>query len=215
MVTIGITGGAGSGKSALLALLENCCNCQVIYTDDLANRMKEPDGICYNEMVELLGEDVLDKRPEAARHMEDGSVRYPISREKMAKRVFLSDELRKQVNDILHPAVMVYVLEEIETQKHAGEIDCLFIEAALLIEGGYKEIVDEMWVVACAEDLRRQRLKAFRGYTDKKVDAVFASQLKEEEFRAQADFLIFNEGEVEDAFLTARERLQLMGVSTL
>ena len=76
-------------------------------------------------------------------------------------------------------------------------MDYLFIEAALLIENGYDKIVDEMWYVYADEEVRRQRLKTTRGYSDSKIDDILKGQLSDEEFRQHADFVIDNSGDVE------------------
>lgn len=59
----------------------------------------------------------------------------------------------------------------------------LVLEAALLIEEGYGEICDELWYIYASEEVRRKRLKSTRGYSDEKIDSIFASQLKEDEYR--------------------------------
>ncbi|MBQ9863185.1 MAG: dephospho-CoA kinase, partial [Lachnospiraceae bacterium] len=81
------------------------------------------------------------------------------------------------------------------------------IEAALLIECGYKEIVDEMWYIYTNIDVRRKRLKESRGYSDAKIDSILKSQLSEEEYRKNSDFEIDNSGLCEDSFEQIRERL--------
>ena len=75
-----------------------------------------------------------------------------------------------------------------------------FIEAALLIECGYLNIVDEMWYIYAREDIRRKRLKESRNYTDEKINAIMDSQLKEEEFRKYCKVVIDNSGSLEDSY---------------
>ena len=193
MYTIGVTGGVGCGKSEILKHLQTRCACHVIRTDEVANAVKEPGGVCYDEIVALLGEDVL----------EEGR----IDRAKMAAKIFADDDLLKQVNAILHPAVRRYVLERITEEQNRDELDVLFVEAALLIESGYRAILDEMWYVYAPEAVRRERLKKYRGYSDEKIDSIMAKQLPEEAFRAGTDFEINNGGAIEDAVAQAKTRL--------
>ena len=210
MLIIGVTGGVGCGKSAILAALKTDCICSVIHTDEVANAVKEPGGICYNEIVDLLGKDVLDDA-------------WRIDRKKMAEKIFTDEALRKQVNAVLHPAVRRYVLDVIEAEKGRGVLDILFIEAALLIESGYvsarageaalknaQVIVDEMWYVYAPEDVRRKRLKENRAYSDEKTDSIIKRQLTEEQFRAGSDFEIDNGGTLAEAVAQAQERLRSM-----
>lgn len=186
MRVIGITGGVGSGKSALLDYLVRRYNCKVIMADEVAHRAKEPGGPCYEKLVALLSSDILN---------EDGT----IDKGRMAARIFESDELLEKVNMIIHPAVKEMILSEITDAKEKGELDFLFLEAALLIEGGYLNIVDEMWYIYAREDLRRARLKSSRSYSDEKIDAIMRSQLAEEEFRKQCNFMIDNSDSLEEA----------------
>ena len=157
MKTIGITGGVGCGKSRILEYIKENYNCRIIIADDVANEIKEPGQMCYQPLIDLLGERILgeDKR---------------IDKKKMASEIFKDESLLQKVNDIIHPAVKDYILDNIEIEKEKGKIDYLFIEAALLIECGYNAYVDEMWYIYAKESVRRERLKNSRGYSDEKID---------------------------------------------
>jgi len=179
MLIIGITGGVGAGKSSVLQYMEENYRCRVILADDVGNQVKLPGEICYNQLVELLGRDILD---------ED---EY-IDRNKMAAAIFTDKELLSQVNAIIHPAVKEYILSEIKREKENSRYDFFFVEAALLIECGYEAHVDEMWYVYASEDVRRERLKSNRGYSDEKVSQIMSGQLKEEEFRNHCQVVIDN-----------------------
>ena len=80
MKVIGITGGVGSGKSALLSYIKEKYNCEIILADEAAHRLKEPGQPCYDKLVELLTEEILD---------EDGM----INKAKMAAKIFQSEKL--------------------------------------------------------------------------------------------------------------------------
>lgn len=186
MIVIGITGGVGSGKSALLAYIKESYNCRILLADEAAHKVKEPGQSCYNKLVELLPEDVLNK---------DGS----INKGRMADEIFGSEELLEQVNKIIHPAVKEYIQNEIALERERNDIQFFFIEAALLIEDGYLNIVDEMWYVYAGEEIRRQRLFSSRGYTNEKIQAIMKSQLAEEEFRKYCSTVIDNSGSFKEA----------------
>ena len=179
MLIIGITGGVGAGKSSVLEYMEENYRCRVILADDVGNRVKLPGEICYNQLVELLGRDILDGEG------------Y-IDRNKMAAAIFSDKELLLKVNAIIHPAVKEYILSEIKREKENSRYDFFFVEAALLIECGYEAHVDEMWYVYASEDVRRERLKNNRGYSDEKVSQIMSGQLKEEEFRNHCQVVIDN-----------------------
>lgn len=197
MKVIGITGGVGSGKSALLSFVKENYNCRVILADEVAHKVEEPGEACYDALVALLSPDILN---------EDGR----INKNKMAAKIFQSGELLEKVNHIIHPAVRHLILEEIAGERARGKRDFLFLEAALLIEKGYIEIVDEMWYIYADEQVRRRRLKEARGYSDEKISAIFRSQLKEEEYRRHCNLVINNSQSLKRACREIEERIRAL-----
>ncbi len=194
MKVIGITGGVGSGKSLILNYIKGHYNCEIIMADDLAKDLCKKGELCYKPLVKLLGKDVLGTDEE-------------IDRSVMAQKIFSDDSLRTGVNNIIHPGVKKFILKRIAYLRRKKTRDFLFIEAALLIEDGYKDIVDELWYIYTDKAVRRERLKKSRGYSDEKIDSIMASQLSEEEFRLNSDFEIDNSGDSEVSFSKIRERL--------
>jgi len=194
MKVIGITGGVGSGKSLILNYIKDHYNCEIIMADDLAKDLCKKGELCYKPLVKLLGKDVLGTDEE-------------IDRSVMAQKIFSDDSLRTGVNNIIHPGVKKFILKRIAYLRRKKTRDFLFIEAALLIEDGYKDIVDELWYIYTDKAVRRERLKKSRGYSDEKIDSIMASQLSEEEFRLNSDFEIDNSGDSEVSFSKIRERL--------
>lgn len=195
MRLIGITGGVGAGKSTILEYIKAHYRCRIYLADEVAHVVKEPGQSCYRALVGLLGRDVLE---------EDGR----IHKGRMAERIFRDENLLEQVNAIVHPAVQEYLLEKIQEARREGQTELFFIEAALLIECGYRDIVDEMWYIYAREDMRRQRLLESRGYTLEKIEQIMNSQLTEEAFRAGSDFVIDNSGTPEESFRQIRRKLE-------
>ena len=183
---IGITGGVGAGKSAILDYIGERYNARVIFSDNVANDIKKKGYPAYDELIRILGKDILDEEGE-------------IDKKKMAAAIFGDEKLLTAVNNILHPAVNTFIINIIDSEREKGELDFVFVEAALLIENGYKRFVDELWYVYADEDTRRSRLKASRGYSDEKIDNIFDSQLDDKTFRENADFIIDNSGTLDDA----------------
>ncbi len=183
---IGITGGIGAGKSTVLKYIQDNYNCLVIFSDDVANDIKKKGYPAYDELVELLGKEVL---------APDGE----IDKAKMAAAIFNNKNLLEKVNNILHPAVNTFIINIIDRERENHKFDFVFVEAALLIENGYDRIADELWYVYADEDTRRARLKASRGYSDEKVTDIFGKQLDDAGFREYCQFVIDNSGELESA----------------
>lgn len=187
MKVIGITGGVGAGKSEILKYLKEHCRCRIIMADLVAHQLEEPGQVCYDKLVGLLGTEILEA---------DGQ----IEKGRMAARIFRQKELLQQVNAIVHPAVKEYIKDVIATERAKGEIDVLFLEAALLIEDGYESIVDELWYIHTDVEVRRSRLKSSRGYSDEKIDSIISGQLPEETFYEHCQVVLENSGTLEDVY---------------
>lgn len=195
MKVIGITGGVGSGKSALLHAISKEYKSRVLLADEIAHLLKEPGQFCYAPLVELLGEDVLET---------NGF----IDKKKMAELIFGNKALLEQVNAIVHPAVKQYILECIQEEQKKAEIDFVFVEAALFIEAGYRDMVDSLWYIYANEQVRKERLQANRGYSLEKIQSIMEKQLQESVFREACDVVIDNSGSIESALIQVRRELE-------
>nr|WP_300837004.1 dephospho-CoA kinase [uncultured Acetatifactor sp.] len=179
---IGITGGVGSGKSEILGYIGKHYKCEIYLADEAAHLVKQPGTKAYETLLALLGRDIAGA---------DGQIDKGV----MADRIFADPDLLEQVNGIIHPAVKEFLLEKLDAARKAGQTDFFFVEAALLIEGGYLALVDEMWYIYADEQVRRERLRASRGYSQEKIARIMASQLTEAQFRESCDFVIDNSGD--------------------
>ena len=188
MRVIGITGGVGSGKSSVLKLLKERFNAYILIADDIAKETMCRGNAGYEQVVEMFSEDILDKDKN-------------IDRTKLATIVFHNENKRIVLNSIIHPLVKKIILNKINELKIAGTYDYVFVEAALLIEDHYDVICDELWYIYVPADIRRQRLKDSRGYSDEKIDSVFKSQLNEEAYKKACINVIDNSKDIEDTML--------------
>lgn len=191
---IGITGGVGAGKSEILDYIGKHYSCEIYLADQVAHLVKQPGTKAYRALLSLLGQDVAGS---------DGQ----IDRAAMADRIFADPSLLEQVNGIIHPAVKAFLLERLERARAEGQADFFFVEAALLIEGGYLALVDEMWYIYADEAVRRKRLRASRGYSEEKIARIMSSQLTEEQFRENCDYIIDNSGDFAESCRQIDERL--------
>lgn len=198
MQVIGITGGVGAGKSAILEYLEQNYRVKNLIADKIARMMMEPGSECYRKLLKFLPVEVYN---------EDES----INRSALAAAIFTSEDLRKRVNDVMHPVVKEYILNQIEEQKRMGLLDFVIIEAALLIEDNYDEICDELWYVRTSEEVRKKRLMRSRGYTEEQVEQMFASQLSDEEYRKNCQVIIENNGTREETFYQVAQAIKEKG----
>ncbi len=192
---IGITGGVGAGKTEILKYIRQHYKCEIHLADEAAHQVKRAGTVCFARLVELLGDEIVGA---------DGE----IDRAAMADRIFSEQGLLEKVNAIVHPAVREYLLEKLALAKTNPGVELFFVEAALLVETGYGELVDEMWYIYADESVRRERLKSARGYQDERIDRIIGSQLTEEEFRRASDFVIDNSGTLADSYRQIKKKLE-------
>ena len=193
---IGITGGVGAGKSAILDYLSQKKNTRVMLADEIAHELREPGTACYQKLAKIFEhEDIF---------AEEGG----FDRGKLAKVIFSDPQKRQKLNGIVHPAVKEYVLEQVAIEKN-NHLSILVLEAALLIEEHYDTICDELWYIYTTRDNRRIRLKESRGYSDEKIDGIFASQLSEEEYRRACRVVIDNNSSLEKSYEQIEQALQI------
>ena len=177
---IGITGGVGAGKTEILKYIGQHYKCEIYLADDIGHKVKEPGTEGYQALVELLGRDIL---------RADGQIDKP----SMAAKIF---------------AVKKYLADRLAEARAKGDVELFFVEAALLIENGFGEVVDEMWYIYAREEVRRKRLSVSRGYTPEKIERIMSSQLSENEFRKHCDFVIDNSDSLENSYRQIRQKLE-------
>ena len=194
MRIIGVTGGVGSGKSAVLNYIEEHFDSRIVKADDVGHLLMMPGRACYEPVIQLFGEWIVK---------DDTS----LNREAIASIVFEDGEMLKKLDDIIHPAVKKYILKEIEKSKKE-KTEFFFIESALLLEEKYDEICDEMWYIYCEKEVRMERLRHDRGYSDEKIQRMMANQLPDEEFEARCDFQLYNDEDVAHTYLQIERKMR-------
>jgi len=183
MKFIGLTGGVGAGKTTVLKAIGQKYHVRILIADEIAHGQMRPGTDCYRRLREAFGDcDIWC----------DGG---EINRAALAQMLFSDEEMRRKLNGIVHPAVKAYILGEVEKERQAGNYDYVILEAALLIEEHYDTLCDELWYVYASEETRKKRLMADRGYTEQKVEQIFAAQLPDETYRKYCSVVIDNDGD--------------------
>ncbi|MBR4140103.1 MAG: dephospho-CoA kinase, partial [Lachnospiraceae bacterium] len=159
MKVIGITGGVGAGKSAILNYLKEKHHAVVVEADKVGHLLMEPGGACYYSIVEKFGSSILNGD-------------QTINRGKLGKIVFADESLLNELNKIIHPRVKSHIVSEIAKERAYHRTNYFVVEAALLIEDHYDVICDEMWYIHTDADIRAKRLKETRGYDDEKIAGI-------------------------------------------
>lgn len=198
MRIIGITGGIGTGKSTILHILEEEYGAFIMETDKLAHHLMEPGQTAYKRIVEAFGKDIL---------CPDGK----IDRGALGNIVFQDGNALNRLNEIVHPAVKEYILNDIRQKKAEKQVPLYIIEAALLIEDGYKAICDELWYIHVEKEERIKRLIHGRGGDRKKWERVIDSQSTEDYYRLHCDAVIDNGKNLKTTIDTVKELLSKNG----
>ena len=194
MKVYGITGGAGTGKSEVIKMLQQNFGGCVIMSDEVARELMQKGNISYQLIVEYFGRDIL---------MDDGE----IDRKKLADHVFNNKEALEKLNRMTHPYVKEEIRKLIAEAEASGECRFVALESAILLECGYEDICDEFWYVYTKPEIRRQRMKETRNYSDEKVDSVMRNQQPDEVFFEQCSFVIKNNTTLSDVYAQLKEKL--------
>jgi len=179
---VGLTGGIGSGKSTVARFFGEL-GVPVIDADQVAREVVEPGTAGLAEVVEAFGEAVLD---DAGR----------LDRAAVAERVFGDDAARKRLEGILHPKIGAASMQKLAALAAEGHAYAIY-EAALIVENGAYRTMNALVVVAVDEATQLARVRARDGLDEAAVRARVASQLPQAEKVAVADWVIENDGTLE------------------
>ncbi len=196
MKIIGITGGIGTGKSLVLSILKTKYDAYIVEADKVAHILMKKGEPAYIEIVNAFGNSVLDK--------ETGE----LDRASLGSLVMNDKEKLNVLNSIVHPLVKDYLLSDIEKMRKE-DITYYVIEAALLIQDGYKQICDEIWAIITDKDIRIERLKKNRNYTIEKADGFIKNQPSDDFFIDNSDRIIYNNTDEGDLIKAIDEILDL------
>jgi len=175
MKVIGLTGGIGSGKSAVSRLL-NVMGIPVYIADTESKRLTESSPVIKEKLSQKFGTDLY----------ADGRLNKAL----LASLIFENEENRKYVNSIIHPVVRTD-FEDWKAQQISFPL--VAIEAAILFESGFADWVNVTVTVAAPEDLRIRRVELREGWSLAAIVSRIQSQLPEEEKIRRSDFVIHND----------------------
>ena len=190
MKVIGLTGGIGSGKSAISRFLGEL-GAVVIDADKIGHEVYKPNTEGWHEIVATFGQEILDANSE-------------IDRKKLGEIVFGNPDSLTLLNSITHPRIYDMAKAQIEELRRQ-DVAVVVVEAALLIEANWLPLVDEVWVTTASEAAVVKRVKDQRGLHEEQILARIRSQLSPEERMKHADVVIDNGGEFDEVKTTVRE----------
>ncbi len=175
-LVIALTGGIGSGKSTVAAILGEL-GARIIDTDAIAHRLTAPGQSGARAVGEQFGADYL---------RADGA----LDRDRMRQLVFSDPAAKKKLEAILHPMIRA----EVEAAVHAAPAPYVVIVVPLLIESGaYRDLAQRILVVDCSEQQQMARVIQRNGFTAEAAQAIMASQVSRAERLGHADDVVRNE----------------------
>jgi dephospho-CoA kinase len=204
---IAVVGGVGSGKSSLIRATAGQLRAVVIDGDHIGHQVLMRPEV-RDVLVETFGKTILNEGGE-------------IDRSALGKMVFGTDrqslQNRALLERIVHPLIKKEMQTQIDRAREQAGIDVILLDAAVILEAGWREICDAVVFLETPTELRRQRVQQQRGWSDAKWQTREASQFSLEEKRKAADFIVTNSGKIEDAGLQLHQfirRLQRSKTAT-
>ena len=184
MITIGLTGGIGSGKSTVAKILAEL-GAPTLDADKIAHSTYALGGTAYDDVVAAFGDGIL---------AADRSV----DRGKLGPIVFADPNQLKKLTSIVWPKTFVRMKQTVAEMRAGGERRPIVIEAAVLIEAGWQPLFDEIWLVTAARERVIERIERDRGLKPAQTEARIRAQLSDDDRRKCASVEITNDGTVEE-----------------
>ncbi len=175
MRSVGVTGGIASGKSTVTAMLAEV-GAAVIDADQLGHRAYAPGTETFRRVVDAFGDGIVGT---------DGA----IDRRALGGLAFGGPDQMRRLTDLVWPAIRKLATEELAALRRRG-VEVAVLEAALLIEAGWYDLVDEVWVLSVPPAVARERLKERDGWSDEEADRRIRAQMPNAEREAHADVVL-------------------------
>ena len=179
MLTIGLTGGIGSGKSEASGILRKL-GALVIDADIVGHETYRNGQPAWDEIVEAFGDEVIGS---------DGE----IDRRELGKIVFDDPGSLKRLTDIVWPKIREGLKDRMAGERDGGDTEVLVVEAAVLFEAGWENLFDEIWVVTAPEKGVLERLERQRNQKPEQTRARVRAQMTNEEREKRADVMVRND----------------------
>ena len=183
MLVLGLTGNIGCGKSSLSNIFRKDYNLDIIDADIISRHIFE-DETLLNQVFDCFGNSIKNS---------DGS----LNRKALGSIVFNNDSKLIQLNRLTHPKIKEKILEKVELiRKNQKEI--VIIDAALLVEGEYLDLIDKLLVVYCDKNVQIERVMKRDNCSKEEALSRINSQLSQEDKITYGDYIIDNSGTYEE-----------------
>jgi len=194
MRIIGITGGIGSGKSTVTAILREK-GYTVIDADELSREVCKRGTPLLRLLVREFGIEIIK---------QDGT----LDRAKLADLAFSSQHGTRRLNELVQTSILVRAMETFNRMKLAGDIEICFFDVPMLYEAGWDRYTDSVWLVTAPEQIRLKRVVKRDRSRKQEVLARMKLQMSEEEKMSRADAILDNSGSEADLKLQVERALE-------
>lgn len=194
MIIIGITGGCGSGKSKIVELIESEIGGYIINADKIGHEVIKKGTKAYYKIIDEFGKEVLDNN-------------LDIDRKILGDIVFEDINKLKILNSISHIEIKKEVQRIVSKINKSKEFEYIIIEAAILKELGFCDMVDYIIYVNCDIDVRVERLKQNRNIDIEKAKNIINNQPTDKDYRSISDYEINNSGAID---ITRKELIKII-----
>jgi dephospho-CoA kinase len=184
MLTIGLTGGIGSGKTTVSKILAEL-GAPVLDADKVAHSTYAPGAAAYDKVVAAFGRGILGA---------NGAV----DRSKLGPIVFARPEKLKELTDAVWPATLDALRKAVAEMRGRGEKLPIVVEAAILIEANWMPMFNEIWLVTASRERVIERVERDRGMKPEQTEARIRAQLPDSERVRHASLVIRNDGTLDE-----------------
>ncbi len=184
MLTIGLTGGIGSGKSTVAQILGEF-GAPILDADKVAHTTYAPGGAAYDQVIAAFGAQVV--APDRT-----------IDRRKLGAIVFGNPEQLSRLTSIVWPATFESIRRNVAALRASGAKLPIVVEAAILIEANWQPLFDEIWLVRAPREQVIARIESQRGLKPAETEARIRAQLSDEDRTKHASRVIENNGSIDE-----------------
>lgn len=182
MRIIGLTGGIGTGKSTVSSILHNL-GAKIIDADIISRQITTKGSPVLKSLAQAFDSDIIDENGE-------------LIRSALASKVFANKDALEELNSITHPAIGDRICEIVEREKELDETDTIVVDVAIPFVHGFRDTVEEIWVVTADKEKRVERIIKRNNYTRDEALNRINSQMSDQEYTSIADVIVENNGDI-------------------
>jgi len=183
MISIGLTGNVGSGKSTVARIWKAERGALLIDADQIGRSVVQPGSRCMARLVQRFGKEIL---------LPDGS----LNRRRMAEIAFSDKENLEALNSIVHPEIIRKINDQLQEARSQGA-GAVVVDAALILEFGFERCLDVVVAVDAPREIKIERMLAKGKISRETLEQMLEVQLPPQELKEKADYVLDNSADEE------------------